>query len=101
MVAAAAGQIGSDGTSSTVPDPEKANEVQLDFSFPVLTLAQRAVTAFRAASRRCSDVIFFSRAFPPFRPNSTAWGFFSLFFAMCGFQRYTGDAAKSRKHLTF
>lgn len=42
-------------------------------------LAQRAVTAFRAIAWRCSGVIFWSRALPPFRPNATAFGSFCFF----------------------
>jgi hypothetical protein len=47
-----------------------------------LALAHRAVTAFRAMSLRCSGVSFWSRAFPPFRPNATAFGSFSFFFVI-------------------
>jgi hypothetical protein len=42
-------------------------------------LAQRAVTAFRAIAWRCSGVILWSRALPPFRPNATAFGSFRFF----------------------
>ena len=45
-------------------------------------LAQRAVTAFRAASERCAGVRFAAVAgpplSPPFRPSATACGFFFL-----------------------
>ena len=41
-------------------------------------LAQRARAALRADSLRCSAVIFLAVAFPPFRPNCTAAGFFFL-----------------------
>src|SRR6266404_2341501 len=40
------------------------------------SLAQRASTALRAASDRCSGVRFSAVAFPPFRPSATAAAFF-------------------------
>jgi len=41
-----------------------------------IPLPHCALAAFRAFSLRCSGVSFLAEAFPPFRPNSTAAGFF-------------------------
>ena len=45
-----------------------------------LAFFQRACTALRAISLRCSEVSLAARAFPPFRPSDTAAGFFRIFF---------------------